>query len=60
MTSIPLETGLMWFYENQKELEFKHTSVERSHALAFEAGMAFGRNQVSEESNLITNGSNKK
>ena len=45
---IPLEPGLIWFFENQPEIEAKEIPIEKSHALAYAAGMEAGKHLICE------------
>lgn len=45
---IPLELGLCWYYENIKEIKTKNVPEDKSHALAFEAGMQIGAAKLKE------------
>lgn len=39
---IPLQEGLEWYWENFRELKIKKVPEDKSHALAYEAGMQDG------------------
>ncbi len=46
---IPLEKGLAYYYEQQREFEHRELPVEKQVAIAYEAGFYAGRNMVKEQ-----------
>ncbi len=44
--TIPLENGLTFYFEQQREFERRELPVEKQVAIAFEAGFHAGRNLI--------------